>query len=258
MNGQQQQVVVEEPGVQSLDDEVEDQNQSGEEGLEPEPKVLIGDEEVPLSEVQNGLKLHRRFTQEREEILEERRKVDEDRQRALAEAASLEPLRVIANVLSDPNRAAQLTQVMPELGAVAEQQSRVRDAATAVENLGYRFDAWAAGSKDFEDDEKRQVGAKVMEIAKESIQRGDVNLKAISFDRIAQDLFRDKIIEREAARKAEEMRQKEERLRAGGVLPSGTAPIPAPNKDTSKMTPRQKMAYGRQQAELARRRSGSS
>lgn len=250
---------IEEPGDQSLEgDGVEDLEAGGEEGKEPEPMVTIGDEEVPLSVAMNGVKLHREFTQSRAALLEDQRKVDEAKQAAASEAASLEPLRMIANILADPTRAEQLTQAVPGLKPVAEVMARTKDAAAAVENLGYRFDAWAASASDLELEEKRAVGVKVMEIAKSAISTGDTNLRAINFETIKQDLFRDKIIDREAQKRADELLKKQEKQRAAGTLPPGAPPRPRGSADTDGMTPKQKMAYGRRQKDEAARRGRSS
>ena len=251
---------IEEPeDTQSLEGkDGDDHGATGEEGGEPEPLVRIGDEDVPLSEVMNGLKLHRNFTKERAELIEEQNRVDEAKRAAAAAEASLEPLRMIAEVLSDPSRAEQLTQAVPGLKPVADSMARTATAAAAVENLGYRFDAWAAGASDLENEEKREVGLRVMEIAKGAISAGNSDLRAINFETIKQDLFRDKIIEREATKKAEEILAKQGRQRAAGTLPPGAPPLPRGAADTSNMTPRQKMAYGRRQQDEAARRGRSS
>ena len=218
----------------------------GEEDAHASESIEIDGEEVLVSDLRNGLKLHREFTKRREEEIKREREIEQRELELAQQAAILGPAAAIAEAMKDPVLASRISEVAPELsGAVGAVRSQAAF-ADEVEKLGYRMQAWAATNDVFTAEEKRAISIEALNRVKDKAARGDFSVSDIDPDSIGQALYRDAVVQREAKKLADEAALKAQRQLDAGVAPGGVA-APPRKTDTSKLSPKAKLAYGRKQ-----------
>lgn len=247
------------PEVDDLEEEEVDELDDGEETTddadESDEMVTIDGKEYPLSAVKNGLRLHDNFTKKREQQLEEDRDLQARQRKFEMQSAGLAPVLELANLLSDPERVAKVQAAVPEVGNIAATMQTASQIANEIENLGFRFEAWAAKDAEFTDEEKADIAAAAAKSIQQAIAQGrTVRAGSIDFKSLGRELHGDALIQRKAEKLAGTQKQKQQRQRdAGTIRPS--APSLPKNVDISKLSPLQKMALGRRMNEAKNKRN---
>lgn len=219
----------------------------GEEGSgESEQTVRVGERDVPVSQLENALKVHERFTQESTDRAQKRKDIEAREARLLEEEAAVSGYRRIADKLRDPRVVQALEAVDPSFRELVPGETDVATQRVIAENIGLRYKLFMSGNPGLSDDQLSAVRKESLRLA----QTGQVD-SAVDFDSIAYRLFHDDMIAQAAERRAAEIiaaaKDKERKTREAGTSGPGVAALPK-GLDPSKMTPVEKMELGRQMA----------
>lgn len=213
---------------------------AGSEGGQPEPTIKVGDREVPISVAENAIKVHERFTQESQELAKKRKEIE------AREASTMEKEAMLGNLIPlmrDPRVSEALRGIDPALADAIPQEKDMAARAMLGENLRLRYELFTSKHTEFNDEQLSAIRAEAVRLA----EQGKVD-EAVDFESIGYRLFRDDVIEREAARRAEELlaaeREKLKKTRQAGTAGAGMQTIPQ-GVDPSKLSPIQKMQLGR-------------
>jgi hypothetical protein len=207
-----------------------------------EPKVLVGDREVPLSQVENALKVSERFTQTSQALSDKEKSLSAKEAEIRESEARMAAYRPVITAMDDPERYEALSGIIPDLPDPTAARQVERNTSLIITNADLAFKVWERDNPEFTDEQKHALKMGALDV----IAKGQVPDGNVDFGRLAKSMFHDDIVAAASAKAAAQAIADAEAKAKGDaesrVLPPGQASAPRP-EDIAKMSSTQKLAH---------------